>query len=160
MVGTGSTPKKSSEFTFFYFGFQFGTHPKLVQLQQGNDDMHQHCLTVSDEKEISVQLSALSVQSQGCLSPASFVLWYIPARLSLSPRAGKRTRISFCKKSFHYGSKRNFSEFIVRIEHKIDNIYSAFRSFPGLNWNENFLVCECFGEKTTANTFAHEHEYM
>lgn len=36
--------------------------------------------------------------------------------------------------------KREFSEFIVRNEHKIDKMYSAFRSFHDLNRSEDFLT--------------------
>lgn len=66
----------------------------------------------------------------------------------------------FAKAGSTMAQKRDFSEFIVTNEHKIDKMYSAFRSFPGLNWSEDFLVCQCFDHKTTAYSWAHVHEYM
>lgn len=46
--------------------------------------MNQHCFQLSDEKEIIVQISALSVQRQGRLSPDSSMLGYIPSWKAIS----------------------------------------------------------------------------
>lgn len=144
----------------FTLDFSLAPHPKLVQLQQGNNDMHRHCFIFSDEKEISVQLSVSLCRARAVLPQLHpCCVTFLLDNFYLRGLARERES-DFAKAGSTMAQKRDFSEFIVRNEHKIDKMYMAFRSSPGLNWSEDFFICECFNHKTAAYTCAHVREYM